>query len=120
MSLVLRSFLPHPNSCLGTSPYQLIDDKVAAENASRLFEDAALQRLYGGRIARLAADIALLDKRLAEIVSGDAMLARRYALLVSMPGVGPVLAVTLLALLPELGQMNRKQVCAGRSCALRL
>src|SRR5215472_11491945 len=22
MSLVLRSFLPHPNSCLGTSPYQ--------------------------------------------------------------------------------------------------
>jgi transposase len=40
------------------------------------------------------------------------MLARRYALLVSMPGVGPVLAVTLLALLPELGQMNRKQVAA--------
>jgi transposase len=63
-------------------------------------------------IARLAADIALLDKRLAEILAGDAMLARRYALLVSMPGVGPVLAVTLLALLPELGQMNRKQVAA--------
>src|SRR5262249_42465248 len=67
---------------------------------------------YGGRIARLAADIALLDKRLAQIVASDAMLARRYALLVSMPGVGPVLAVTLLALLPELGQMNRKQVAA--------
>jgi hypothetical protein len=30
-------------------------------------------------IARLAADIALLDKRLAEILAGDAMLARRYA-----------------------------------------
>jgi len=29
-----------------------------------------------------------------------------------MPGVGPVLAATLLALLPELGQMNRKQVAA--------
>src|SRR5215472_9141685 len=97
---------------LVTARRQLSDDKVAAENASRLFEDAALRRLYGGRIARLAADIALLDKRLAEIVAGDAMLARRYALLVSMPGVGPVLAVTLLALLPELGQMNRKQVAA--------
>jgi len=97
---------------LVTARRQLSDDKVAAENASRLFEDAALRRLYGGRIARLAADIALLDKRLAEILAGDAMLARRYALLVSMPGVGPVLAVTLLALLPELGQMNRKQVAA--------
>ncbi len=92
-----------------TARRQLSDDKVAAENASRLFEDAALRRLYRGR---LAADIALLDKRLAEIVAGDAMLARRYALLVSMPGVGPVLAVTLLALLPELGQMNRRQVAA--------
>ena len=92
-----------------TARRQLSDDKVAAENASRLFEDAALRRLYRGR---LAADIALLDKRRAEIVAGDAMLARRYALLVSMPGVGPVLAVTLLALLPELGQMNRRQVAA--------
>jgi transposase len=34
---------------------QLSDDRVAAENASRLFEDAALRRLYRGRIARLAA-----------------------------------------------------------------
>jgi hypothetical protein len=57
---------------------QLSDDKVAAENASRLFEDGALRHLYRGRIARLAADIALLDKRLGEIVAGDAMLARRY------------------------------------------
>jgi len=29
-----------------------------------------------------------------------------------MPGVGPVLAFTLIALLPELGQMSRKQVAA--------
>ena len=29
-----------------------------------------------------------------------------------MPGVGPVLACTLIALLPELGQMSRKQVAA--------
>jgi transposase len=29
-----------------------------------------------------------------------------------MPGVGAVLACTLIALLPELGQMSRKQVAA--------
>ena len=29
-----------------------------------------------------------------------------------MPGVGPVLACTLIALLPELGRMSRKQVAA--------
>src|SRR5215208_3049355 len=36
----------------------------------------------------------------------------RYARLTSMPGVGPVLAFTLIALLPELGRMSRKQIAA--------
>ena len=91
---------------------QLSDAKVAAENASRLLEHAMLQRLSRRRIARLAADIDLLDRRLVEIVMADAALVRRYQLLTSMPGVGPVLACTLIALLPELGRMNRKQVAA--------
>ena len=43
----------------------------------------------------------------------DAALVHRYQLLTSMPGVGPVLACTLIALLPELGRMNRKQVAAS-------
>ena len=91
---------------------QLSDEKVAAENASRLLEDAMLQRLSRRRIARLTADIDMLDKRLVEIVAADATLAQRYRLLTSMSGVGAVLACTLIALLPELGQMNRKQVAA--------
>jgi transposase len=36
----------------------------------------------------------------------------REQLLRSVPGVGPVLAVTLLAQLPELGTLNRKQIAA--------
>jgi transposase len=71
-----------------------------------------LQRLSRRRIARLAADIELLDKRLVESVATDATLAHRYRLLTSMPAVGPVLACTLIALLPELGGMSRKQVAA--------
>src|SRR4249919_3694138 len=91
---------------------QLSAEKTAAENASRLLEDLMLQRLSRRRIARLAAEIELLDKRLLEIVATDATLAHRYRLLTSMPGVGPVLACTLIALLPELGGMSRKQVAA--------
>jgi transposase len=64
------------------------------------------------RIAKLAADIDMLDRHLAEIVGTDAALAHRYRLLTSMPGVGLVLACTLIALLPELGRMSRKQVAA--------
>jgi transposase len=91
---------------------QLSAEKVAAENASRLLEDAMLQRLSRRRIARLSADIDLLDKRLSEIVRTNPALHRRYRLLTSMPGVGAVLACTLIALLPELGQLGRKQIAA--------
>jgi transposase len=95
-----------------TARRQLSEEKVAAENASRLFEDTALRRLYRRRISRMETDIVLLDKRLAEIVAANATLAQRYQLLISMPGVGPVLACTLIGLLPELGQMSRHQVAA--------
>jgi transposase len=54
----------------------------------------------------------MLDRSLIEIVRAEAALAHRYRLLTSMPGVGPVLACTLIALLPELGSMSRKQVAA--------
>src|SRR6266480_6991123 len=71
-----------------------------------------LQRLSRRRIARLAADIDVLDQRLVEIVATDVALAHRYRLLTSMPGVGSVLACTLIALLPELGRLSSKQVAA--------
>jgi transposase len=75
-------------------------------------EDAMLRRLSKRRQMRLEADIRLLDKRLAEMVAANVALAQRYELLTSMPGVGPVLAFTLIALLPELGKMSRKQIAA--------
>ena len=71
-----------------------------------------LRRLSKRRLIRLEADIRLLDKRLAEMVATNAAFAQLYELLTSMPGVGPVLAFTLIALLPELGKMSRKQIAA--------
>jgi transposase len=91
---------------------QLCDEHVAVENQAAHVEDAMLQRLTKRRLARLEADIHLLDKRMAEMVAANAALTQRYELLISMPGVGPVLAFTLIALLPELGKMNRKQIAA--------
>src|SRR3954469_19762010 len=91
---------------------QLCDERVTVENQAAHLEDVMLRRLSKRRLARLEADISLLDKRLAEMVAADPTLAQRYELLTSMPGVGPVLAFTLIALLPELGQMSRKQIAA--------
>jgi transposase len=91
---------------------QLCDESVTVQNQAAHVQDAILQRLNKRRLARIEADIRLLDKRMAEIVAADPALAQRYRLLISMPGVGPVLAFTIIALLPELGQMSRKQIAA--------
>jgi transposase len=79
---------------------QLCDEHVAIENQAAQLEDAMLRRLAKRRLARI------------ETIAAEADLARRYARLTSMPGVGPVLAFTLIALLPELGRMSRKQIAA--------
>ena len=91
---------------------QLCDEHVAVENQAAHLEDAMLRRLSKRRLTRLEADIRLLDRRLAEMVATNAAFAQLYELLTSKPGVGPVLAFTLIALLPELGKMSRKQIAA--------
>ena len=90
---------------------QLCDEHVAVEN------QACISKMpcSGG-----SANAAWSDWRPISASSTSAwprwsppmLLAQLYELLTSMPGVGPVLALTLIALLPELGKMSRKQIAA--------
>ncbi len=60
----------------------------------------------------LAEAIATRAGELAALVEASDEWRARRVLLESVPGVGPVLAVTLLAALPELGTLTHKQVAA--------
>lgn len=97
---------------LVTARAQLIAQLTVGQNQARRREDSLLQRLDARRIKALQADIKLLDRRIAQLVDAQADLKAKNAILCSMKGVGPVLAHTLLALLPELGQLTRKQIAA--------
>ena len=91
---------------------QLTEQLVTLGNQLRGWDDPMLRRLGKRQIAALRAAIRLLERRLAEIVAEHPDLARRYALLGSVPGVGPVLAFTILAELPELGAIDRRKIGA--------
>lgn len=91
---------------------QLSDRLVMVRNQAQGVADPLLCRLSRRHVAALRADIRLLEQRLAEIVRANAALARHYDLLCSVPGVGPVLAFTLLAELPELGGIDRHKIAA--------
>lgn len=63
-------------------------------------------------IAWLREELADVDAELARTVRGSPVWRERDDLLRSVPGVGPVLATTLLADLPELGRLDRKAIAA--------
>ena len=76
--------------------------------------DAALDEDIEAHLAFLKARRATLDKELLTAVTADIDWNRKAKLLKSVPGVGPVLCVTLLAELPELSseQIDR-YIAAG-------
>lgn len=53
-----------------------------------------------------------LDKSMKNIIQDSPVWRKKDDLLRSAPGVGPVLATMLIADLPELGRLNRKQIAA--------
>ena len=59
-------------------------------------------------LARLARSLATIEAAIRAEVAGDATLARDARLLRSIPDIGPVTAVTLLAWLAELGHTSRR------------
>lgn len=71
-----------------------------------------VRELLAEQAATLRNMITRLDARIAETVAGDDALARKAARLRSAPGVGPVLAATLTAGLPELGQIGSRKIAA--------
>jgi transposase len=91
---------------------QLVDAIQQAGNQTEHLRDAALRRMQARRIRQLERDLAQLDLRIAQAIAADDALKARYDLLCSMPGVGAVLAATLIALLPELGTLPNRPIAA--------
>jgi len=60
----------------------------------------------------LQKEISKLDARIVSYIDKDPKLKQKLELLTSIKGVGSVTAVTLIALLPELGKLKNKQISA--------
>ena len=60
----------------------------------------------------LEKELAELDVLIADLVSGSTVWVEKEDLLASVPGVGKVIARTLIAELPELGSLDRRQIAA--------
>ena len=87
-----------------------VEQQTALKNQRSAATVRFLQRQLDRRIERADRDIEALDAAIRKRVEADDGLARRYAILTSITGIGFVAAATLLASLPELGSSTVKQI----------
>jgi transposase len=91
---------------------QLVLVRDAERNRRRRVGDAALRRSLDDPLAWLEQEIDRLESLLADQIERSAEGRSRAALLRSVPGIGPVTAASLVALLPELGQLPPKAIAS--------
>jgi transposase len=90
---------------------QLVEMLTAEKNRLPLASRRIRPQLQA-HIEWLHKQIAQFDEDLRQLIRSSPLWREKDDLLRSAPGVGPVLATTLLAALPELGQLTRQQIAA--------
>jgi transposase len=91
---------------------QIVEMIAAESQRARRITDRHLKKSIARLRKALEKELSELDGDISGHVRGSPAWAEKEDLLASVPGVGPVIARTLIAELPELGSLNRKQIAA--------
>lgn len=109
--------LPDPAArdleALVTRRRQLLEMRVAEANRLGMVigrSQRAIRQSLKKHLAWLDRELAMTESDLDDRIRQSPVWREREDLLQSVPGIGPVVARTLLAELPELGQLNRRQI----------
>lgn len=90
----------------------LVKDRTAAKNRAKELRLTLLVRLNRLRLARIWADLKMIDKAISEIIKTNPELQARHEILVSIVGISEVTAAAILTMMPELGHLNRKRAAS--------
>jgi len=98
-------------SALVTRHRQLVE-MMTAESNRRDLASKAVRELINSLLRSLKDQLAVVDREIRKAISASETWRRKAELLSSVPGVGKVTTATLLAGLPELGELDRRQIAA--------
>jgi transposase len=90
---------------------QILEMTTAEHNRSLVAKPPVRKRIKK-HLEWLKRELEGVDQDLDRAIQASALWKAKEDLLRTVPGVGPVLSRTLIAELPELGQLNRKQIAA--------
>lgn len=111
----VRPLAPPAAQALGevvTRRRQLLEMLGAERNRQAQARDRHVQRQLGTHVRWLTKALADLDRDINDTIRSSPVWRATDDLLKSVPAVGPVTAHTLIAEVPELGQLGRRQIAA--------
>jgi transposase len=82
--------------------------RAAESNRLSYLEDPTMRRMIKNHLRWFDTNIAQIEKLMVETITEDPVLRHKRQVLVATPGVGNLVAATLLADLPELGSLPRQ------------
>ena len=85
---------------------------IGAERQREMRAPARVQKSIRRLVKALEKELASVDTEIDGAVRGSSAWRDKEALLTSVPGIGPTIARTLLAEMPELGSLDRRQIAA--------
>jgi transposase len=91
---------------------QLIEIRVAERNRLGTASTPAVRANLEAHISYLSGQIDELDQQLAAAIEASPAWRAKDQLLRGIPGIGPVASRTLLAMVPELGTLDRGRIAA--------
>ena len=91
---------------------QLIHTRTAETNRADHYTDPLCKRQARQLQRTLDKQIEQCDQAITQLIAADPVLAQKAKRLDAIPGVGPVVAATVLAEMPELGQLNAQTAAA--------
>jgi transposase len=91
---------------------QLVELHVAERNRLEHATDRIVTQGIGRVLKVVEKEIAKLDKKIAASIAADPTLRRKAEILDSVPGIAPATAAVLVAELPELGRVNRREIAS--------
>lgn len=91
---------------------QLVQGQALAKTQAEHHQHPFVRRQHAKLMAHLQSQIEAVEKQIERLLEQDAPLKQRVDCLDNIEGVGPRTAWLVLAHMPELGQLNRRQVAA--------
>lgn len=92
--------------------HQLVEMRTAEKNRLEHARDAAIAKSIGAVIKTFERELDKVERQLRDRITGTPELQQKAEQLKSVPGIGDTTAMMLIAEVPELGQLNRRQIAA--------